>query len=49
LLETILEENDLLSHPERIYSMDESGIPLDPKPPCVVSAKNVKGQIPLFW
>ncbi len=27
LLNTILEENDLKSHPEQIYNMDESGLP----------------------
>ena len=32
MLRILLEENDLLSHPERIYNMDETGVPLDPKP-----------------
>ena len=27
-----LKENDLLTHPEQIYNMDETGVPLDPKP-----------------
>ena len=41
LLKQILRENDLLNHPEHIYNMDETGVPLDPKPPKVVA---VKGQ-----
>ena len=41
LLKQILEENDLLNHPECIYNMDETGVPLDPKPSKVVA---VKGQ-----
>ena len=32
-------ENDLIDHPECIYNMDESGLPLDPKPPRVVAMK----------
>ena len=31
LLRDCLTENGLMDHPERIYNMDESGIPLDPK------------------
>ena len=37
-----MEEHNFLDHPERIYNMDESGIPLDPKPPKVVSLKGQK-------
>ena len=39
LLKECLEEHDFASHPERIYNMDESGVPLDPKPPRVVTRK----------
>ena len=39
LLEEVLDENDLKNHPERIYNMDETGVPLDPKPPKVIAPK----------
>ena len=42
LLEQVLDENGLKDHPERIYNMDESGIPLDPKPPKVIAARGVR-------
>lgn len=42
LLKGCLEENDLLTHPEQIYNMDETGVPLDPKPPKVVACKGQK-------
>ena len=42
LLKKCMEEHNLFDHPERIYNMDESGIPLDPKPPKVVSPKGQK-------
>ena len=41
LLDDCMTEYDFANHPERVYNMDESGVPLDPKPPKVVS---VKGQ-----
>ena len=42
LLKNCLEENDLINHPERIYNMDETGVPLDPKPPKVFCQKGQK-------
>ena len=42
LLNKCLEEHDFKDHPERIYNMDESGIPLDPKPPKVLAVKGQK-------
>ena len=39
LLKDCLTKYDFAKYPERIYNMDESGVPLDPKPPKVVSAK----------
>ena len=42
LLEDTLKEHNLLQHPSQIYNVDESGIPLDPKSPNVVSKKGVK-------
>ena len=29
-------------HPERIYNMDETGVPLEPRPPKIVAAKGQK-------
>ena len=42
LLEDTLKEHNLLQHPSQIYNVDESGIPLDPKSPKVVSKNGVK-------
>ena len=39
LLDDILEECEFKDHPERIYNMDECGMPLDPKPPKVLAQK----------
>ena len=42
LLDTILEENDLKTHPELIYNMDESGLFLNPRPPKVGAFRGQK-------
>ena len=42
ILRECLEENDLFIHPEQIYNMDETGMPLDPKPPKIVARKGQK-------
>ena len=42
LLDTILEENYVKSQPELIYNMDESGLPLNPRPPKVVAFRSQK-------
>ena len=42
LLKEIFDTNNFAAHPERVYNMDESGMPLDPKPPKVVSLKGQK-------
>ena len=42
LLSEVLESNDFINHPERVYNMDETGIPLDPKPPKVLCKKGQK-------
>ena len=39
LLERTLEENELTDHPGKIFNMDESGMPLDPKAPKVVAER----------
>lgn len=36
LLEKTLEENNLMNSPGQIYNMDETGMPLDPRPPNIV-------------
>ena len=42
LLKKTLEENGLINSPERIYNVDETGVPLDPKAPNVVAKKGTK-------
>ena len=42
LLEDTLKEHDLMNRPAQIYNMDESGMPLDARPPNVVAKR---GQI----
>ena len=42
MLDTILEEKDLKSHPELIYNMDESGLLLNPRLPMVVVFRGQK-------
>ena len=42
LLKTTLETYSLMNLPSRIYNMDESGMPLDHKPPKVVAPKGMK-------
>ena len=42
LLEDTLKEHDLLNAPLQLYNVDESGIPLDPKAPKVVTVKGTK-------
>ena len=41
-LKTTLEEQGIMNRPSRIYNMDESGMPLDHKPPRVVARKGTK-------
>ena len=42
LLEETLKKHDLSDFPAQIYNMDESGVPLDPRPPNVVAEKGQK-------
>ena len=42
LLREVFDEFDFEHHPERIYNMDETGVPLDPRPPKVVTRKGQK-------
>ena len=45
LLEETLDENELQSSPGQIYNMDETGLPLDPKPPKTVHLKGAKNAV----
>ena len=42
LLKSILYDNNLQDKPGQIYNMDESGIPLDHRSPCVLARKGQK-------
>ena len=42
LLKATLEEHSILDCPSQIYNMDESGMPLDHKPPKVIARKGTK-------
>ena len=39
LLKSTLESHDLVSRPAQIYSVDDTGMPFNPRPPKVVSPK----------
>ena len=39
LLKKALTENDLIDSPAQIYNVDESGIPLDHRPPKIITKK----------
>lgn len=45
LLEQTLTDNDLLDSPSQVYNMDETGVPLDPLPPKIVTVRGVKHPI----
>lgn len=42
LLEDTLTEHDLLDKPSQLYNVDESGVPFNPRPPKIVTAKGRK-------
>ena len=41
-LKKIYDEFNFEDHPEAIYNMDETGVPLEPSPPKVIAAKGQK-------
>ena len=51
LLSDTLTTRGLLDKPSQIYNVDESGVPLNPRPPKVVTAKggDKKSAIPYIW
>ncbi len=42
LLNSVLNDNNLKVHPEQIYNLDESGLPLNPLPPKVIAFRGQK-------
>ena len=42
LLEEVYDELYLRNHPERVYNMDETGMPLDPRTPKIIAPKGKK-------
>lgn len=42
LVKSVREEHDLLNKPSQIYNVDESGVPLDPRPPNIVAQRGSK-------
>jgi len=42
LLKKCIDDNNLANHPECIYNMDETGVPLDPKRLKVVARRGQK-------
>ena len=42
LLRSVYDEFGFDDHPEQIYNMDETGVPLEPRPPKIVAAKGQK-------
>ena len=41
-LRSIFDDFDFDNHPEAVYNMDETGVPLEPRPPKVVAQKGKK-------
>jgi len=42
MLKEVFDDGDFWNHPEAIYNMDETGMPLEPRPPKVVARKGQK-------
>ena len=42
LLGKTMKENNLLNSQTKVYNVDETGIPLDPKTPKVITVKGIK-------
>lgn len=47
-LKILYDEYDFNNHPEAIYNLDETSVPLEPQPPKVVSQKGKKSAITLL-
>ena len=48
LLEDTLSEHDLVNHPAQIYNMDDSGMPLDARPPNVIAKRGQKQSVSML-
>jgi len=46
VLRSIFDEFDFDSHPEVIYNMDETGVPLELQPPKVIAKRGQKSLLP---
>ncbi len=42
LLKEVYDKFDLETHPEQIYNLDETGMPLSPRPPKIAAQKGQK-------
>ena len=42
LLKSVYDEHNFYRHPEAIYNMDETGMPLEPRPPTVITQRGQK-------
>jgi len=42
LLKSVFDEFDFANHTECLYNMEETGIPLEPRPPKVIAKKGIK-------
>jgi len=40
MLKTVFDDGDFWNHPEAIYNMDESGMPLEPCPPKLLPERD---------
>ena len=50
LLSDVYDEFDFRNYPESIYNMDETGVPLEPRPPKVVAKRGQKkSPLPHIW
>ena len=49
LLEEVFDEYDFHNHPESIYNMDETGMPLQPQPPKLSHVRAKENTLPDIW
>jgi len=49
-LKEVFDEGDFWNHPEAIYNSDETGVPLEPRPPKFIAQKGQKeGPLSDLW
>lgn len=49
LLRSVYDEFGFDDHPEQIHNMDETGVPLEPRPPKIVAAKGAEKDLVLYF